>query len=531
MNRMSLIATLPLLSCAADRDETRAAVEQRDALASPVVHTAEGAVRGVASGDLVVFHKIPYARPPLGALRFRAPQPAIPWSNTLDATVPGLPCPQRGAGDTTENCLTISVWAPASGGPQPVMVFLHGGGFRSGGADKKLYDGSELARAGGVVVVTVNYRLGALGYLATESLAADSGDGSAGNYGLRDQIAALQWVQRNIAAFGGDPGSVTMFGQSAGAISVCALLGSPLADGLYHRAIIESGACNGFESLRAAGDRPSIIERGEALARAVTCDGPDALDCLRDDGRVTADDLVRAQADPELHRTLLGSLEFAPAIDGVVLREDPIARLGRGEVRVPVLVGSNLDESRALTVFAGSPVDTIHTWAGFEDHVHALFGPLDGDRVIAIYPRSAFPGLTGPNRAYDTLVTDYTMACPTIAIGEATALRSATYIYSFTHVLNGALGSLGATHVTELFFVFGNFPALYPQTDGDRAVTADMQRAWTSFARDGVPSVSPPWPRYDPAAPRFAVLDAPMTVATEIRGGRCATLRSAGIVP
>src|ERR1044071_3135187 len=158
MNRMSLIATLPLLSCAADRDETRAAVEQRDALASPVVHTAEGAVRGVASGDLVVFHKIPYARPPLGALRFRAPQPAIPWSNTLDATVPGLPCPQRGAGDTTENCLTISVWAPASVGPHPVMVFLHGGGFRSGGADKKLYDGSELARAGGVVVVTVNYR-------------------------------------------------------------------------------------------------------------------------------------------------------------------------------------------------------------------------------------------------------------------------------------------------------------------------------------------------------------------------------------
>ena len=265
--------------------------------------------------------------------------------------------------------------------------------------------------------------------------------------------------------------------------------------------------------------------------RAVKCGGADALDCLRDDSRVSADDLVAAQPDSELHRTLLGSLEFAPAIDGVVLREDPIARLGRGEVRVPILVGSNLDESRAFPVFAGSPVDTIHTWAGFEDHVHALFGPLDGDRVIAIYPRSAFPGLTGPNRAYLTLVTDYAMACPTIALGEATAPRSATYIYSFTHVLDGALGSLGATHVTELFFVFGNLPALYQPTAGDLAVTADIQRAWTSFARDGVPSLAPSWPRYDPAAPHFAVLDAPVTVATEIRGGRCARLRSAGIVP
>src|SRR5262249_51234771 len=159
--------------------------------------------------------------------------------------------------------------------------------------------------------------------------------------------------------------------------------GSPLADGLYQRAIIESGACNGFEPLRVAHDRPSIIERGNAVASAFGCDGRD-LECLRKPG-LDLSKVIAAQPDSELQRTLLGSLAFAPAIDGVVLPDDPIVRLGRGEVQVPILVGSNLDESRALTVFAGKSVDTIHTWAGFEDHVHALFGPIDGDRVIAIY--------------------------------------------------------------------------------------------------------------------------------------------------
>jgi para-nitrobenzyl esterase len=529
MKYLLLVGALPVLSCVADHDAVVVG-HQLDALASPIVMTTEGAVRGDRNGDVVVFRGIPYARAPVGALRFRPPQPVAPWGGTRDARRFGPPCPQRGEDAASEDCLALNVWAPASGGRQPVMVFFHGGAFTSGSSDRKLYDGSQLVRTGDVVVVTVNYRLGALGYLATEALARESGDGSAGNYGLRDQIAALQWVRRNIAAFGGDPEMVTMFGESAGGISVCALLGSTLADGLYQRAIIESGACHGFEPLRVSRDRPSIIERGEALASAVGCGPLDPAGCLRA-GRISWQQLVEAQGTSELHRTLLGSLEFAPAIDGVVLREDPLARLGRGEVSVPILVGSNLDEARAFTLLAGRPVDTLHTWAAFNNHVRAIFGPEDGERVISIYPRAEHPGLSGPNRAYLTLVTDYAMACPTISIGEVTAPRSSTYIYSFTHALNGVLGSLGATHAVELFFVFGNFPALYQPTPDDLAVTADMQRAWTTFARDGAPLLGPGWPRYDTADPRFAVLDAPATMASEIRGGRCRQLRGIGLVP
>jgi para-nitrobenzyl esterase len=530
MKYLLLVGALPVLSCVADRDAAGVATSELEASAPPIVITVEGALRGDRAGDVVVFRGIPYAQAPVGALRFRPPQPIRPWADTRDARRFGPPCPQRGENDASEDCLALNVWAPASGGRQPVMVFFHGGGFTTGSSDMKLYDGSQLVRTGAVVVVTVNYRLGALGYLATEALARESGDGAAGNYGLRDQIAALQWVHRNIAAFGGDPDMVTMFGESAGGISVCALLGSALADGLYRRAIIESGACHGFEALRESRDRPSIIERGEALASAVGCGRFDPPSCLRDP-RITWQRLVEAQGTSELHRTLLESLEFAPAIDGVVLREDPIARLGRGDVAVPILIGSNLDEARAFTLLAGRPVDTIYTWASFNDHVRAIFGPEDGGRVIAIYPRAGYPGLSGPNRAYLDLVTDYAMACPTISVGEVTARRSPTYIYSFDHALNGVLGSLGATHAVELFFVFGNLPALYQPTPDDLVVAADVQRAWTTFARDGAPLLAPAWPRHDTAEPRFAVLDAPATISAEIRGGRCRQLRDIGLVP
>jgi para-nitrobenzyl esterase len=210
--------------------------------AQQVVETAGGRVRGTVEGDVVVFKGIPFASPPVGERRFREPQPAAPWTRIRDADGFSPACPQRGmypadapAEATSEDCLYLNVWTPlaAAGAKLPVMLWLHGGGLRNGSASTPLYAGDQLARRG-VLVVTANYRLGALGFLAHPELTKESGRRSSGNYGLMDQIAALTWIQQNIAAFGGDPGRVTVFGQSSGAMAISALISSPLARGLFH---------------------------------------------------------------------------------------------------------------------------------------------------------------------------------------------------------------------------------------------------------------------------------------------------------
>ncbi|MEZ4336105.1 MAG: carboxylesterase family protein [Sandaracinaceae bacterium] len=489
----------------------------------PTAETDLGTAIGVNEGDVDVWRGIPYAAPPVGDLRFRPPQPAAPWDGWRATTDFGPECPQRmrtGTGVTgDEDCLTLNVYAPTDRtAPLPVMVFIHGGAFIQGSSSVVLYDGSSIARRG-VIVVTINYRLGALGFLATDDLVAESGEGSAGNYGIRDQIAALAWVQRNAAAFGGDAANVTIFGESAGGVSVCALLGAPSADALFERGVIESGAgCYGMAELSTStATRPtSAVERGAEIAAAAGCTGDGALECLRG---LSADALV--DATWMASSSALGLPDIGPNIDGTVLVADTWDRYADGTARDrPVIIGSNADESRSFLL--GVPIATV---AAYESAVRASL-PLVADDLLMLYPASDY---ATPKAAFEALFSDIGFICPAVGFADLASAGEPTYAYHFTHVLNGAAGARGAQHGDELFFLFDGLGIVpgYTAVAADDAVTELMQAAWVAFARGEAP---PDWPAYDPTSPSFRILDDPARNDPSIREGHCDDLRALGVV-
>ncbi|MEM9190704.1 MAG: carboxylesterase family protein [Myxococcota bacterium] len=498
-----------------------------------LIPTPAGFVQGTENDEgLRVFLGVPYAAPPVGDARFRPPGAPLPFAGgTFEASEFGAVCPQRERenpisppGDVTgdEDCLTLNVWAQPSGGEaRPVMVFIHGGGFQLGASSDDTYEGTSLATAGDIVLVTINYRLGTLGLLATEGLAAESGNDSAGNYAILDQIAALNWVQTNIAAFGGDPANVTIFGESAGGVSVCALLGSPLADGLFSRAIIQSGGgCYNFPALR----RPRIgtqsaISRGAEIVEAAGCgDAADVVACMRN---APVADLVAAGETGM--PTSVGLAEFRPNLDGVVLTEDPFDLFRRGERDLALMIGSNQDEATIFTL--GTPVPNE---AAYQTIARTALGTRLGDELLALYPASAYPT---PKAAYNAAFGELSFVCPGYAMVQAAADGpESVYSYYFTREITGAAGFLGAFHGFELAFVFGNFGAA-PQGPDDQALSTNLQAAWTSFARNGAPTTTPSWPAYTSAAPAFLVANEPLTVVDELVAGRCALLQELGLIP
>jgi len=498
-----------------------------DATAPPaelgeVVETTGGSLRGEADGDLVVFRGVPYAAPPVGELRFTPPEPHEGWSGMRHAIAFGHECPQRD-GDAVkgdEDCLTLNVWAPAEPGPRPVMLFIHGGAFVNGSGVRELYDGANLSRAGDVVVVTINYRLGALGFLTRESLAGS--DGALGNYGIRDQIAALTWVRDNIAAFHGDPDAVTIFGESAGAGSICALLGAEAADGLYAGAIMQSGGgCGGYQDPR-EGATP-MIARHASITEGVGCAaGEGEAACLR---AADADAFVLAQRSDavDLAADIGSAVEFAPAIDSVFLHEQPIDRVRSGEAPdVPIMIGSNADEAFIFTLDRA-----FMTWRGYDRLVRQIY-PAQADALLALYSADTFDR---PRAALDALVGDLLFVCPTLSFGNAVPTGNPVFVYHYTHVLAGLLGAGGAVHGVELLFVFDQFPGWYAERPEDRALVETMQGAWTSFAHDGVPALPETWPSYDPSAETIPLLTTPVALTDELVGGRCAALEDLGILP
>jgi len=405
------------------------------------------------------------------------------------------------------------------------MVFIHGGGFVQGSSRDPLYDGANLARAGDLVVVTMNYRLGGLGFLATEALAAESSEDSAGNYGSRDQIAALSWVGRNVAAFGGDPDEVTVFGESAGGSSICVLLGSPRADGLFGRAIQQSGGgCYAYPDLREAGRLPSAIESSRGVVAATGCDRvADELACLRglDASEIVDATLVGAGT------SVFGLPGIGPNVDGDVLPGLPFDRMLAGDVPdVPFIAGSNADE---MALFAMDM--TVPTAAAYERIVREALGDtVVADRVLELYPADAF---RTPKAAYIAVSSDIIFICPALSVARAMASGSEpAFAYHFTHALGGVLGLLGAAHGLELPFIFANYSQWdYTPTEADLRVVDAMQGAWTSFARgEPAPVTDPAWPVYTEAEPAIALLDDPIAIADEIREGRCEELRSLGLV-
>jgi len=458
----------------------------------PIVRIDGGLVRGADAAGVNSFLGLPYAAPPTGNLRWRPPQPAAGWSGVRDATTFGPSCPQAPSpfappGQFSEDCLYLNVYTPAarsSFGGRPVLVWIHGGGLEQDGA--RDYDGTKLA-ADGVVVVTINYRLGALGFLAHPALASH---GAAGNYGLMDQQAALRWVQRNIARFGGDPGNVTIAGQSAGGLSVLAQMVSPGARGLFQRAIVQSGTF-------ALNQRPLAVAEaaGETFATAVGCADQSAA-CLRS---APVSDLVANFG-----------VEIPGVVDGAVLTQPIGTALARGQfARVPVINGITHDEELLfvdglkLTVSQGTNIPLAAPLDGSEatseaDIAQALgVSPARAAAIAAVYPLSANP--TRPDEVFGLAVSDASFACPALQVDRQTAARGVpTYAYQFNDDAAPGFGLGQATHGAELPYLFDlpNSPVVL--NAGQQALAASMRTDWASFAGTGNPSSRAlPWPSFN----------------------------------
>jgi para-nitrobenzyl esterase len=465
-----------------------------------VVVTDKGAVRGTVTAEGREFHRIPYAAPPVGALRWRAPQAPTAWSGVRDATAPGPACAQPASpgegteGSTAEDCLHLNVYTPPAGaGHRPVMVWFHGGSYLTGTANH--YDGSALARQG-VVVVTVNYRLGAFGYLAHPALS-----GGSGNYGTLDQQAALRWVQANARAFGGDPRRVTAFGESAGAGSVCAQLTSPGAAGLFHRAILQSGPC----AYTTRADAEAI---GRQFTSAAGCqDSTDVPACLRARPAAIVLEAMDAVAPDGL------ALAWAPTAGTPVLPSAPDRAIEAGAYhRMPVMTGTTLDEGRIFAAFIeqGLQLDETTYPAVLAD----IFGP-DAARVQERYTASAYGGRH--DLAMGAVFTDFVFACPTWTFNRAAAASTRVFGYEFADRTAPNVFAvepdfpLGAYHGAELSYLFRMLPLDPAQT----RLSEQMLSYWTRFATAGNPNGkgTPAWPPFRHTAPAVLTLDQPPRIA------------------
>lgn len=462
-----------------------------------VVATATGPVRGAAGAGFRVFQGIPYGAAPVGEMRWRPPVPAPAWTSVRDATTPGLRCIQDVRVDpdygrpTSEDCLNLTVWTPASatpGAPRPVMVWIHGGGFLNGSSD--IYNSRRLATRGDIVVVTVNYRLGALGFLAHPALA---GDTDPGNYGLADQQAALRWVRDNVGAFGGDPARVTIAGESAGAMSVCDHLVAPESAGLFRAAIMQSGPCQAQAALPAA-ERISL----RYAARRGCADPATAARCLRG---LPADRLL----DGPPYFRIGANILTGPVTGTQRLPVAPMTVAGRSPTaRVPVLIGNTADEftlSVALTYLRQQRLDPYRTL------LDKTFG-AEAPAVAARYPLHRYDGSVG--LAYAAAVTDGVFACPIDTMAAGLARRAPVYAYEFNdrnapapEPLRRAPFALGAAHALELRYLFdmGGAP---PFDEAQRRLADQMVAYWSRFVTTGAPDVAglPEWPALNPEQPQ-----------------------------
>lgn len=471
---------------------------------SAVVQTDKGPVRGVVARDHRSFQGIPYAAPPVGNLRWGSPRPAARWTATREAIRPGNACAQTGGfpGDepsASEDCLYLNVSTPRPGGGRrlPVMVWIHGDGFfqSSGG----IYGAEQLAARGEVVVVTFNYRLGAFGFLTHPALDGGPAEHLSGNFGLEDQQAALRWVRRNAAAFGGDPGNVTIFGESAGGMSVCAHLAAPGSAGLFHRAIIQSGPCTlrwPYTPTWAALPRAERQRQGIALAAQLGCGDPaTAAPCLRSK---PASELVQP-----------GGAEFGPGPafgGGGVLPLDPVRAIATGRFnRVPVMHGTTRDEHRtfvaALEQFSG------HTTTADDYHndIEAFFGKAKAAKVRAHYPLNG----ASPSVALATVWTDYSWSCPALDTDGMTARSVPTYAYEFADQAapwfrdTPAPGyPTGAYHAAELQYLFSGAYSSGQLSSPQQRLSDQMIDYWATFAHTGNPNGprTSDWPRFDSGA-------------------------------
>jgi len=493
----------------------------------PEAETKEGRVIGKTDAHgIAAYLGVPYAAPPVGPARWREAMPPAAHP-PLEAAAFHLPCSQIpipegsdafGAGkkiESSEDCLYLNVWVPphAVGDQLPVMVWLHGGQYLRGAASQ--YDGTQLAELGNVVVVTMDYRLGPLGFLAHPALTAESEQHTSGNEALFDHLQALHWLQANLPAFGGDPGRVTLFGESAGSASTCAMMASPLAATLFQRAILESDACPGGE------DTPTLADRekfGRRLADALGCKNADLareLACMRgktDDQVMTAIPLAKVLGDDG------NGVGYRFNLDGVMLKESPEAALKAGRIaRIPVMLGTTDNEmGRYVVAYKVTTPDELRAQIAKEWPKHA-------QDLAALYPVDETHTVEDQLAA---LYSDWGMTCPTRRDARwFSALAVPTYLYRFTHAPDVMGGKAGAFHGSELVYLF---PSVFAKkglvyTDADRALAQAMIGYWARFAATGDPNGggTVTWPRYTTASDAHFVIDNSVLDGTQLRRAEC----------
>ncbi|MDF2990189.1 MAG: carboxylesterase type [Microbacterium sp.] len=484
----------------------------------PLAVAPAGPFRGRFENGARRWLGIRYAQAPVGELRWRAPRAAPDAAHEVDAAAFGPACPQPpsplplGEGVTQdEDCLFLNVWTPdaATAVPRPVMVWLHGGAYVFGAASQRTYDGSRLAVAGDVVVVTLNYRLGAFGFLGLDAALPDAGFD--GNLGLRDVLAALAWVQRNIAAFGGDPGRVTLFGESAGAGLVTTLLATPSASGLFHRAIVESSPASSVYGR----ERAARVATRFLASLGIDPDDPEAVDALRaQDAPALADAGRRLFADvPEEDP---GTLAFAPVVDGDLVPEAPITVLSEGRaLAVPLLIGTNKDEA-SLFAYMKSPLIPVTG-----ERIERMFADMAAESPDVVLPDRAQVLASYEHVRHRALglgiAGDIGFRLPTLWIAEGHSAVAPVHLYRFdfsTPFLR--LARLGATHGSELVYVWGTLdggPKDLTFRLGGRRIGGELshrlQERWSAFAHGHEPTASgaSDWPAYTPDSRATLVID------------------------
>ncbi|MDX1884609.1 carboxylesterase/lipase family protein [Mycolicibacterium sp. 120270] len=454
-----------------------------------LVRTATGMVRGVVESDHRMFAGIPYAAPPVGPLRFRPPAPPVAWTGIRDATKPGPRCIQDPGVDpefgkqSDEDCLNLNVWTPElTGSPRPVMVWIHGGSFTGGSG--KIYDGRWLVTRD-IIVVTINYRLGTLGFLADPSLGPP---GDVGNYGFQDQQAALRWVKDNIANFGGDPGKVTVAGESAGGMSVCDHLVAPGSKGLFRAAIIQSAPCGAQADLGTA-ERRSV----EYSAQVGCADPRTSAECLR---ALPVDKLRK----PVSFFTIGEDEMPGPVTGSAALPVDPVTAIARNDAaRVPVLIGTNRDEFTLFVALQYLRLGKVYTVDNYPELLRETFGAnaaAVGDR----YPPRNYGG--GVPSAYAAAVTDAVFSCVAERMSDDLARTRPVYAYEFNdreapapEAMRTLPFPVGASHSLELRYIF-EVGGAEPMTPEQQALSDQMLDYWSRFVTDAAPDAvgHPAWP-------------------------------------
>ncbi|MED0771048.1 carboxylesterase/lipase family protein [Bacillus siamensis] len=452
------------------------------------VQTRCGALKGTAGRGVRTWKGIPYAKPPVGELRFKAPEPPAPWDGVKHADSFGPVCPQPAdllsmsfSGDVppqSEDCLYLNVFAPESEGvKRPVMVWIHGGAFFLGAGSEPIYDGSALAAEGDVIVVTLNYRLGPFGFLHLSSIS----DAYPGNIGLLDQIAALRWVKDNISAFGGDPDNVTVFGESAGGMSIASLMAMPDAKGLFHKAILESGA-----SQTMTADMAKDIAETFISEAGIKTDDMSKLHTLPTDDILTAAGKVNSIKGQNIFH-----LFYQPAIDPATLPKEPEKAIHGGAAEgIPILIGTNRDEGYLFF----TPDSPVHSEQEHADYLRHHLGEEGYLQAAPLYPHS----LTGQI----DMMTDLKFWRPAVAFAQGQSRFAPVWMYRFDW--HGETPPFHkAVHALELPFVFGNFDSLKktlqkPLGEDAKELSRLMQSAWLAFAKKGNPDTDQlHWPQYE----------------------------------